>query len=154
MIDTAWRRIAYWLDEPVSASRVEIVRIAIPIVALGFMSERIAHVGEWIGDEGFRVPDLGDDWRQPLYVPPLPMWAAYTIAALMIMSGVFVMLGVRTRVSAIVFAATLAFVALSDLETTARWQAPEDDARVGCGAVSSAHARRDLQRVGHREGAR
>ena len=36
------------------------------------MAGRLAHADEWIGDAGFRVPDLGGDWRQPLYVPALP----------------------------------------------------------------------------------
>ncbi len=114
MIDTAWRRISYWLDEPVPTLRIELVRIVMPLVVLAFMSARIAHVGEWIGDAGFRVPDMGDDWRQPLYVPALPMWAAVTIGCLMVASGICVSLGVRTRACALVFAATLAFVALSD----------------------------------------
>jgi uncharacterized membrane protein YphA (DoxX/SURF4 family) len=114
VIDVAFRRISQWLDEPVSTLRIEIVRVLAPPIVLAFMSARIAHVGEWIGDAGFRVPDLGDDWRQPLYVPALPMWAADTIGVLMVASGLAVMLGVRTRPSALVFAATLAFVALSD----------------------------------------
>ncbi len=114
MIDVAFKRISYWLEEPVPTLRIEIVRIVMPLVTLGFMSERIAHVGEWIGDQGFRVPDLGGDWRQPLYVPPLPMWAAMGVVSIMVASGLSVVLGIRTRVSAIVFAMTLAFVALSD----------------------------------------
>jgi len=114
VIDTLYKRIVYWLDEPVSTLRIEIVRIVMPLVTLAFMSERLAHVGEWIADQGFRVPDLGDDWRQPLYVPPLPMWAALTVACVMVASGLAVALGIRTRMSALVFACTLAFVALSD----------------------------------------
>ncbi len=107
-------RILLWLDEPIPVLRIEIVRIAAPLAILGFMSTRIAHADEWIGDAGFRVPDLGGDWRQPVYVPALASWEAWTVAAVMVISGVACCLGVKTRTSAFVFAVTLAFVALSD----------------------------------------
>jgi uncharacterized membrane protein YphA (DoxX/SURF4 family) len=109
-----FRQIAEWLDDPVPVLRIEIVRIVAPLAILGFMSGRIAHADEWIGDAGFRVPDLGGDWRQPLYVPALPSALAWTVAVAMVASGVACSLGVRTRASALVFAATLAFVAVSD----------------------------------------
>lgn len=112
------RRIVRWLDEPTHALRIEIVRIGAPLAVLGFAAGRIAHADEWIGDAGFRVPDLGGDWRQPLYIPALPAWAAWTVAAAMVASGLACCLGVRTRASALLFAATLVFVDLSDrLET-------------------------------------
>jgi leucyl/phenylalanyl-tRNA--protein transferase len=47
-----WR----WLDEPQPALRLELVRIVAPLAILGFMSSRIAHADEWIGDGGFHVP--------------------------------------------------------------------------------------------------
>jgi hypothetical protein len=113
-----FRRILAWLDEPTHVLRLEIVRIGAPLAVLGFMSGRIAHAEEWIGDAGFRVPDLGGDWRQPLYIPALPSWAAWAVAVAMVLSGVACCLGIKTRASALVFAATLVFVALSDrLET-------------------------------------
>jgi len=112
------RRFLEWVNEPTPVLRIEIVRIFAPLAILGFMSGRIAHADEWIGDAGFHVPDLGGDWRQPLYIPALPSWAAWTVAAAMVASGLACCLGVRTRASAITFAATLVFVALSDrLET-------------------------------------
>jgi uncharacterized membrane protein YphA (DoxX/SURF4 family) len=115
MFDSVYRRIVYWLDEPVPLVRLEIVRIAMPLVVLGFMAARISHATEWIGQAGFHVPDLGkDDWRQPLYVPPLPDWAAWGVAGTMVVSGIFCTLGFKTRVSAFVFAATIAFGALAD----------------------------------------
>src|SRR5580704_3390126 len=111
-------RLFDWLDEPTPVLRIEIVRIGAPLAVLGFMSGRIIHADEWVGDAGFRVPDLGGDWRQPLYIPGLPGWAAWTLAAAMVVSGLACCLGVKTRPSALVFAATLVFVALSDrLET-------------------------------------
>ncbi len=107
-------RIAMWLDEPVPLARLALVRILIPLVALGFMSARLAHAPHWIGDAGFRVPDLGGDWRQPLYVPALSSSTAWVVAAAMIASGVSMSIGWKTRASALVFASTLLFVALSD----------------------------------------
>ena len=62
------RGISDWLEEPLPVLRIEIVRIAAPLAILGFMSGRLAHADEWIGDAGFRVPDLGGDWRQPIYI--------------------------------------------------------------------------------------
>ena len=108
------RRISTWLEEPTPVLRIEIVRICAPLAILGFMSGRLAHADEWIGDAGFRVPDLGGDWRQPLYVPALASWAAWAVAAAMVVSGVACCLGIKTRASALVFASTIAFVALSD----------------------------------------
>jgi hypothetical protein len=111
-------RILAWLEEPTAVLRIEIVRICAPLAILGFMFGRIVHADEWIGDAGFRVPDLGGDWRQPLYIPALPSWAAWAVAAAMVVSGLACCLGVKTRTSALVLASTLVFVALSDrLET-------------------------------------
>jgi len=103
-----------WLDEPLPVLRVEIVRIAAPLAILGFMSGRLAHADEWVGDAGFRVPDLGGDWRQPLYVPPLPSALAWVLAAAMVAAGLACAVGYKTRASALVFATTLVFVAVSD----------------------------------------
>jgi uncharacterized membrane protein YphA (DoxX/SURF4 family) len=108
------RRILEWLDEPLPVLRIEIVRIGAPLAILGFASTRLVHADEWIGDAGFRVPDLGGDWRQPVYIPALDSWVAWAVAAIMVLSGVACVLGVRTRPSAAIFASTLAFVALSD----------------------------------------
>jgi len=114
VIANPFERLWHWLDEPVSVLRIEIVRIFTPLFILGFMSGRLAHADEWIGDAGFRVPELDGDARQPLYIPPLPSWAAWSVAAVMVASGLSVALGIRTRKAALLFASTLAFVALSD----------------------------------------
>ncbi|HEX3771475.1 MAG TPA: HTTM domain-containing protein [Polyangiaceae bacterium] len=108
------RELEEWLDEPVPVLRLEIVRIAAPLAVLGFMSGRLIHADEWIGDAGFRVPDLGGDWRQPLYVPALPSAVAWAVAAAMVAAGLACAAGYKTRKSALLFAATLAFVAVSD----------------------------------------
>jgi hypothetical protein len=103
-----------WLDEPQPVLRLEIVRIFAPLAVLGFMSGRLVHADEWLGDAGFRVPDLGGDIRQPLYIPALPAGAAWAVVTVMVVSGLLCSMGVRARASALVFAATLAFVGLSD----------------------------------------
>jgi uncharacterized membrane protein YphA (DoxX/SURF4 family) len=108
------RTIADWIDEPTSVVRLEIVRVLAPLAILGFMSSRLAHADEWIGDAGFRVPDLGGDWRQPLYVPGLPAGVAWGVAATMIASGLACAIGWQTRTSALVFAGTLAYAAIAD----------------------------------------
>jgi uncharacterized membrane protein YphA (DoxX/SURF4 family) len=111
---TALDRLSAWIDQPMSILRLEIVRICAPLAILGFMSGRLAHADEWIGDAGFRVPDLGGDWRQPLYIPPLASWAAWVVAGTMVVSALACVLGYKTRPSALVFASVLAFVGLSD----------------------------------------
>jgi uncharacterized membrane protein YphA (DoxX/SURF4 family) len=103
-----------WLDQPVSTLRIEVARICAPLAVLGFMSSRLQHADEWIGDGGFRVPDLDGDWRQPIFVPALDSWAAWLVAAVLVVSGIACVLGIKTRWAAFVFAACLAFVALSD----------------------------------------
>jgi hypothetical protein len=108
-------RFFSWLARPVPVLRLELVRIAAPLAILGFMSSRIAYADEWLGEGGFRVPDLGyADPRQPLYLPSLPSWAAWTIALAMVASGLAVSLGFHARRAAWVFAAAGAWVALSD----------------------------------------
>jgi uncharacterized membrane protein YphA (DoxX/SURF4 family) len=107
-------RLNAWIDEPQPVLRIEIVRILAPLAVLGFMSGRLVHADEWIGDAGFRVPDLGGDWRQPLYVPGLPAEAAWLVVTLMVVAGLACSIGLYTRASGLLFAATLAFVAVSD----------------------------------------
>ena len=97
-----FREISDWLDEPLPVLRLEIVRIAAPLAVLGFMSGRLAHADEWIGDAGFRVPDLGGDWRQPIFVPSLPSSLAWAVAGVMVVSGLACSIGLRSRMSAAV----------------------------------------------------
>jgi len=111
---SALGKIWDWIHEPLPVLRLEIIRMAAPLAILGFMSGRLAHADEWIGDHGFRVPDLGGDWRQPIYVPPLPSTVAWAVAVAMVASGLACAAGLWTRKAGLVFAATLAFVAVSD----------------------------------------
>lgn len=95
--------------------RLEFLRIFLPLAILAFLSHRILHAGEWLTDAGFQVPDLGrKDWRQPLYLSPLPIWAAWGLCGLAVASGLMVSIGFRTRLAAAVFAFCLAYVALAD----------------------------------------
>jgi len=108
-------RFFSWLSRPVPVLRLELVRIAAPLAILGFMSSRIAYADEWLGEGGFRIPDLGfADPRQPLYLPSLPSWAAWLVALTMVASGLAVSLGFHARRAAWIFAATGIWVALSD----------------------------------------
>jgi hypothetical protein len=108
-------RLDQWISRPQPVLRIEILRICAPLAILGFMSSRIAHADEWLGDAGFRVPELGvADYRQPLYIPALPSWAAWAVALVLVASGLAVSAGFRARRAALVFAAAAAFVALSD----------------------------------------
>jgi uncharacterized membrane protein YphA (DoxX/SURF4 family) len=108
-------RLDRWLTTPQPVLRIEVFRIGAPLAILGFMSSRVAHADEWLGDAGFRVPDLGvSDYRQPLFIPALPLWAAWAVAIALVVSGVMVAAGFRARRAAIAFAACAAFVALSD----------------------------------------
>ncbi len=108
-------RVFSWLKTPVPVLRLELVRFAAPLAILGFMSSRIAYADEWLGDGGFRVPDLGvADPRQPLYLPPLPGWASWWVAAIFVASGLALSLGFQARRAAWIFAGAAAYVALSD----------------------------------------
>lgn len=107
------RRLRQWLFSPQPIERLELLRILLPLVILGFLSSRLWHSDEWIGTSGFHVPPI-DDWRQPLYVPPLASWAAWSIAALTALSGLSVAIGFCTRVAAALFAFALGFLALAD----------------------------------------
>ncbi|MDB5047762.1 MAG: hypothetical protein JWO30_833 [Fibrobacteres bacterium] len=104
---------AFFAPQPLV--RLEFLRILIPLAILGFLSSRLSYPGEWLTDRGFQIPDLGHrDWRQPLYIPPLPLWGAITLCALTTLSGLLVSLGYRTRMALVAFALCLIYLALAD----------------------------------------
>jgi uncharacterized membrane protein YphA (DoxX/SURF4 family) len=144
------RRFLWWLDEPVHLLRIEIARVGVPIAILGFLAGRIVHADEWIGDAGFRVPDLGGDWRQPLYVPALPSWLAFGVASAIVLAAVACALGYRTRQSALALAALLVFVTLSDrLEAyTVTKMGPAIMVAIACSSAGR-HAGVDAWRARH-----
>jgi uncharacterized membrane protein YphA (DoxX/SURF4 family) len=95
--------------------RIELVRVFAPLAILGFMSSRLLHADHWISDTAFCVPDLGlSDPHQSYYIAPLPEWAAWLVAAALVVAGLCVAAGFRTRPAAAAFAALLAYVALAD----------------------------------------
>ena len=106
---------ARWIHAPEPVLRLELIRILAPLAILGFMSSRLQHADEWLSTTGFSPPAIpGGDWRQPLYLSPLDPNAAWLLVAVMVISGLAVSAGLRARAAALVFAATLAYVALAD----------------------------------------
>lgn len=99
---------------PQPVERIVTLRVLATLAILSFMSTRLVHADHWIGDAGFWVPDLGGDWRQPMYLPALPGALAWGLAALMVVSGLATLVGFRTRAAALTFGATLLYVALAD----------------------------------------
>jgi hypothetical protein len=104
---------------PQPIERLEAVRILAPLAVLGFLSSRLIHIDHWVTEVGFVVPKLAEaSWKQPIYIPPLPVSLAYLVALATVLSGIATSLGYRTRIASGVFAFLLAYLALADrLET-------------------------------------
>jgi Vitamin K-dependent gamma-carboxylase/DoxX len=104
---------------PQPIERLESVRMLAPLAILGFLSSRLIHIEHWVTEVGYVVPKLATrSWKQPLYIPPLPVWLAYLVALATVGSGIATALGYRTRISSGIFAVLLAYLALADrLET-------------------------------------
>jgi hypothetical protein len=86
-----------------------------PMAVLLFLVSRFVHVEHWLTDVGFVVPPRAPgDYRQPLYIPPIPVWLAELVALATVASGIATSLGWRTRWSSGIFAALLAYLALAD----------------------------------------
>jgi uncharacterized membrane protein YphA (DoxX/SURF4 family) len=108
-------RVREWIAAPQPIARLALVRVVAPLVILGFLSSRLVHADEWLSTRGFQLPDLGGgDWRQPLYLAPLPPWAAFAVAGVTTAVGVALAIGLMTRLSAALFAAATAYLALAD----------------------------------------
>ncbi len=108
-------RLEAWLTAPQTMWRLALLRVLVPVVVLGFLSSRLIHADYWLSARGFQVPDLGGgDWRQPLYLPPIPPWAAWCVAAATVISGVMLAAGIFTRAAGGLFAGLLAYLALAD----------------------------------------
>jgi len=100
---------------PQPLERLVFLRIFTPLAILGFLSLRMAHPGDWLSMEGFAIPDLnGPEWRQPLYLSPLPVWAAWMVCGILAVSALMLSAGFRTPWVAGIFAATLTYVTLAD----------------------------------------
>jgi uncharacterized membrane protein YphA (DoxX/SURF4 family) len=108
------RLVLAWF-EPELIIRLEILRFFAPLAILGFLSSRIAYTDQWISEDGFCLPDLGtQDVHDAVYLPPIPGWAAWSVAALLVLCGLSVSAGFKTRLSAGAFAVLLAYVAMAD----------------------------------------
>src|ERR1043165_407582 len=102
------------LTAPQPIERLELIRMLAPLAVLGFLSSRFAHVEHWLTDVGFVVPhQITTTYKQPLYIPTIPVWLAYLVVVATVLSGVATSLGFRTRVSSGVFAALAAYLALA-----------------------------------------
>jgi hypothetical protein len=109
------RAVERWLTAPQPIWRLVMLRVLVPLVILGFLSSRLIDADYWLWPRGSQVPDLGgNDWRQPLYLSPVPPWAAWTIAAMTVASGLLFAAGCFTRAAGAVFALLLAYLALAD----------------------------------------
>jgi hypothetical protein len=101
--------------EPQPIERLACLRVGVPLAILGFLAARLLHVDHLLTSVGFQVPDLGHpDHRQPLYLAPLPVWAAWMLAAATVVTGLAMAAGLLMRVSGGLFAACLAYIALAD----------------------------------------
>jgi len=101
------------LFAPRPIERLAAARILASLAILGFMSSRIAHADDWLSDAGFHVPAISG-WQQPITLPALPVWLAWTLAIALAASGLATAAGALTRLSSALFAALLAYVALAD----------------------------------------
>lgn len=106
-------RVEEFAFAPQPIARLVVLRIAAPLAILGFMSSRILHADDWLSVAGFRAPD-SDDWRMPLSLPGLPVWAAWSVAVALAVSGLLTAAGAFTRWAAGAFAVLLVYVALAD----------------------------------------
>jgi len=102
-------------NAPQPIERLEFVRLLAPLAILGFLSSRLVHVEHWLTSVGFVVPPRPfADYRQPLYIPPIPVWLAFVVAVATVLSGLATSLGYRTRWTSGMFATLLAYLALAD----------------------------------------
>jgi uncharacterized membrane protein YphA (DoxX/SURF4 family) len=100
---------------PQPIERLEFVRVLAPLAILGFLASRFVHVEHWLTTVGFVVPPRAvADYRQPLYLPPIPVWLAVVVAMATVASGLMTAIGYLTRWASGVFAALLAYLALAD----------------------------------------
>jgi uncharacterized membrane protein YphA (DoxX/SURF4 family) len=104
-----------WFAAPQPIERLALLRIAVPLAVLGFLSSRLVHADHWLSPVGFHVPDLGGgDWRQPLYLPPMPVGAAWAMAGAITVSGLCVAAGLATQPAAAIFALMVGYTTLAD----------------------------------------
>lgn len=107
-----WDRFWY---TPQPAHRLALVRILAPLAILGLLSSRLAFFDAFFTRDGFHLPPLHPgSVNQPVYLAPLGDGSALVITLLLVVSGLALAAGYRTRLANIVFAALVAYVALFD----------------------------------------
>jgi hypothetical protein len=107
-------RVGAWIIAPQPIERLALLRIMIPLAVLGFLSSRLVHADHWLSAVGFRVPDLGGDWRQPVYVPAMPVGVAWATAGAIAVSGLCLAAGLATQPAAAIFALLVGYTTLAD----------------------------------------
>ena len=103
-----------WIHEPLPVLRLELMRIAAPLAILGFMSSRLDTRTSGSASAASTCRTSGGTGASRSDVPPLPDALAWGLAVVMVVSGLACAAGFWTRRSGLVFAATLAFVAVDD----------------------------------------
>jgi hypothetical protein len=95
--------------------RAVLLRVLAPLAILGFLSSRIAYTEQWISEGGFCLPDLGaGDAHEAAYLPAISATSAWCVSAALVLAGILVIVGFKTRLSAAAFAVLLVYVALAD----------------------------------------
>jgi hypothetical protein len=108
--------IAVFAPQPLV--RLEAIRICASLSIVGFMLTHGAlHAADWLSVDAFQPPHFARDW-QPIDMPDLSPGAAWALAIALVVSGLATAAGAFTRISAGVFAALLAYVALADRAST------------------------------------
>ncbi|MET0595288.1 MAG: HTTM domain-containing protein [Polyangiaceae bacterium] len=106
---------AWSFTAPAPIERLELIRAFAPLAILGFLASRFVHIEHWITKVGFVVPERAvSDYRQPLYIPPVPVWLAILVAIVTVLAGLATSFGFRTRIASGIFTAMLAYLALAD----------------------------------------
>lgn len=104
--------LAIWEPQPIV--RLELVRILAPLTVVLFLGSRIIHADAWLSTDGFQIPALADDWRQPLNIPAIAPWAAWLVAIALALTGLATSAGAFVRWTSPIFAALMAYVTLAD----------------------------------------
>lgn len=118
---TSWlqRLDAYWYG-PVPVWPLAAFRILFAVALLGYFTDRIFHLEEFLGASPGRLPDLGVTgdsplrFHQPLYVEPLTRPMQVAVVSVFYLLCVSLLVGFRARLAAGLLAGWVASVTLVD----------------------------------------
>lgn len=99
---------------PQPIERLAALRILLPLAILGFLASRLIHADDWLSTAGFHPPQLIDDWRQRLDLPPVSPTTAWVVAVCLVVTGLATSLGLASCWMATLFAGLLAYTTLAD----------------------------------------